>query len=126
MPSTSPPNTHTRAYTNRACISELSADERLRILPLLPRHSLEAVVGAFCDWQAHGATAGDFASLAGLVPHLDQQLHQAAVAAFPEMTATAWHEVTVMAAGSVSIRHELSKAIEQAAAGSSRRSLEFF
>jgi hypothetical protein len=116
---------HTHTHTRRACISKLSADERTRVLPLLPRHTLEAVLGAFCCATASETSSQAYDSLSALVPDLDYQLHAAAVAAFPEMTAAAWHEVAVMAAGSVSIRHELSKSIEQAVAGSARRGLAF-
>lgn len=120
--------------------------ERQAVLPLLPRHTIEAVVGVYCEHRVQGCSP-EFDLLLALVPTLGSQLHHAAVTAFPTMTAadrdwtafptmtaadwdwtafptvTAadWDEGVAIANCDLAIRHELSLAIMHALAGPANR-----
>eukprot|EP00955_Chlamydomonas_euryale_P043043 352476-Chlamydomonas_euryale.AAC.23 len=112
------------ACTSRASIMQLSAKERSNALPLLPRHTMEAIVGAYCEFHATGDKTL-FDVLLVLVPDLDQQLFTAAHAAFPDISAEAWNEILQMASQDLPARHKVAHAIIQALANPARKTLRF-
>lgn len=107
---------------SRATIQELGPQDRARVLMHLPRHSLECLVSAYCDWQVD-ASSMPFLQLMQLVPDLDFQIHQQACKSFPGMAWDSWTEMVYLATSDPHLRHDLAQALVHSLSSSARKHL---
>jgi hypothetical protein len=106
----------------RAIIQELGPQDRVRVLMHLPRHSLECLVSAYCEWQVD-ADSRPFLQLMQLVPDLDFQIHQQACKSFPGMAWDGWTEMVHLATSDPHLRHDLTQALMHSLSSSARKHL---